>query len=342
MRCDIIVAVWNQLDVTRQCFESLVKNTDCPYRLIIIDNASDNTTKDFLDKFSASSGLDAKIIRNAQNLGFTKAINQGFAISDADFVCVLNNDTLLTKGWLSELVNIAESHDKIGIINPSSNNLGERLMKGETAEWHNKKLSKDKGRYAQLDSCIGFCMLIKRAVIDKIGFFDEVYSPGNFEDTDYCRRAQQADFICVRARGVYVHHFERTSHKLCRDADILFKKNQNIFYERWGKTKRLLYIIKEEPISYTKLKKEIFESIKPGVYVSIFCDKDLPSLFNEDDYFNLAVFKFSRIFFSFDLLGKILFKKKKFDKIFVFNNFYFTLLKLLQKFHRAEVLFQNG
>ena len=183
MLCDIIIPVWNQLALTRDCIESIFKNTASEdYRIILVDNASDDETKNYLDGLNRAWPKQIALIRNEKNLGFIKAVNQGIAVSQAPYACLLNNDTLVTKGWLKEMIAIAESSDDTGIVNPSSNNLGQKPNQGEPLELYAEKISKESGQSIELGAAVGFCMLIKRKVIEKIGVFDEIYGTGNFDD----------------------------------------------------------------------------------------------------------------------------------------------------------------
>ena len=116
MRCDIIIPVWNQLERTRECIDSVRENTRASYRLVIIDNASDKPTKEYLESLrGALPGIVLK--RNKDNLGFIKVVNQGMKESNSEYVCVLNNDTVVTAGWLSEMIGVAGSEGGIGVVN---------------------------------------------------------------------------------------------------------------------------------------------------------------------------------------------------------------------------------
>ena len=154
MDCDIIIPVWNQLALTRDCIESVRKNTGGGYAIIVIDNASGEETAQYLDNVRSEGSPRVSIIRNKKNLGFIKAANQGIAASSAPYVCLLNNDTLVTKGWLKEMVAISESADDIGIVNPSSNNLGQKPAGGEPLELYAEKISKESGQSIELGAAV--------------------------------------------------------------------------------------------------------------------------------------------------------------------------------------------
>ena len=124
-RCDIVIPVWNHLEMTRDCVNSIKEHTRFPYGLIIIDNASDKQTAEYLHSLTRQSDLKVVILRNEENKGFIKAVNQGLQYSDAPYVCIMNNDTIVTDGWLSEMIDILLENSEVGIINPSSNTLGQ-------------------------------------------------------------------------------------------------------------------------------------------------------------------------------------------------------------------------
>ena len=126
MKCDIIVPIWNELDITKRCIESILENTKFAYHLIIIDNASKPDVRTYLEGIKRKIP-DLSLIRNEENLGYVKAINQGLRLADSEFVCLLNNDTIVTDGWLREMVALADNNPEIGIINPSSNNLIKKI-----------------------------------------------------------------------------------------------------------------------------------------------------------------------------------------------------------------------
>ncbi len=316
MNCDIIIPVWNNLALTRACIDSVLKNTDAECRIIIIDNASDEETRRYLEGLKALERPPVTIIRNEKNLGFVKAVNQGIAASNAPCVCVLNNDTVVTKGWLKEMIGVLNALDDIGIVNPSSNNLGQRPARGETVEVYAEKLRPSQERFAELGSAIGFCMLIKRAVIDRIGRFDEIYGIGNFEDTDYSRRAVKEGYKCVRACRAYVWHKEGGSFVRTKEFDSAFKRNKAIYEERWGKMRRILYRLAGKNASLSKDDvADILNAARMGNWVHIYMRKgsDLKGL---PGHSNILIKTFPTAFFKLRTDLKILTKKKRFDEIF--------------------------
>lgn len=333
-KCDIIIPVWNQLEATKDCVESIIKSTSYPYRLIITDNGSGDQTKTYLESLNTRRGLSVALIRNEKNLGFVKAVNQGLNMSDADYLCVLNNDTIVMKDWLGEMIRIAESFGDIGIVNPSSNNLGQRPEKGEPLELFAEKMRVNSGRFAELGAAIGFCMLIKREVIKKIGPFDEIYGMGNFEDTDFSRRAAREGYKSVRACGAYVYHRENTSFNKIKAFEEDFKRNKEIYEFRWGKPKRIAYVLDSSDRNLLKrLESESIKLARGGNRVWYYSKMGI----EVPNHSNIVSIIIPENLFYFKTALKILTKKKKFDEIFVGEERFGKVLEKLSFIHKARI-----
>jgi GT2 family glycosyltransferase len=235
MSCDIIIPVWDQLDNTRNCLEHLVKNTSYPYWLILIDNASGADTKKYLEEFAAGRPGSIRLVRNETNLGFVKAVNQGMRLSDAPYVCVMNNDIVPGTRWLENLVEFAETHRDIGLMNPLCNGHGSRTVE----EYARIVETENKDRYMEMNQCFGFCMLIKREVIDKIGVLDERFGMGGFDDTDYSMRAHIAGYGCASVHSSYVYHREHASFNAMGDRKKLVARAEEEYFKKWPRHLRV-------------------------------------------------------------------------------------------------------
>lgn len=255
----IIIPVFNQIEYTKLAIESIRKYTNIPYEIIVIDNASTDGTFEYL-----SSLGDIKLIRNSQNYGFPKAINQGIAVAKGKYIVVLNNDVIVTDRWLERLIEHFKDDESIGIIGPVSNfvsgvqvlNGVEKIysMNGVVDEkllqnFANEIYMKNKGEKFLFPRIAGLCMVIKREVIEKIGGFDERFTPGNFEDDDYCLRANLAGFKVAIARDVFIHHFGSKSFKAdgVKKYIELLKRNEKIFIKKWGATPREIFTRNKKP-----------------------------------------------------------------------------------------------
>lgn len=250
----IIILAHNQLEYTKKCIDSILTHTQKPFELIIVDNGSTDGTADYLESELARLIPEdrLRVIKNNENLGFAKGNNQGIAASQADYVILMNNDVVVTPGWLSKMVTCAEKNPRIGIVGPKSNYVsGPQLVENVSYDTKDLKgLEKYADGFAEHNSgkvtpcwrVVGFCMLIKRAVIDKIGGLDERYGLGNFEDDDFSLRASLAGYESYIAEDCFVHHF---GNRTFLAAQIDYKKSLNgnweIFKEKWGISKNVPY-----------------------------------------------------------------------------------------------------
>jgi GT2 family glycosyltransferase len=236
--CDIIIPIWNQLEYTKKCIEAIKANTDYPYRLILIDNASEDSARIYLENLKETR-CDVILIRNEENLGFVKAVNQGLKISSAPYVCVLNNDTIPAPGWLNAMVDFAENHPNAGLINPLCNGHGEMTLSD-----YAKSLAGNRGVYMEMNQCQGFAMLMKREVLTNIGYLDESFGIGGYDDTDYSMRAHLAGYKSVAVYDSYVYHRLHASFDKAGNRESWVKRNRKIYYDKWGRHLRVGFIIK--------------------------------------------------------------------------------------------------
>lgn len=255
----IIVLTYNQLNYTKQCLNSIVRQTTIPYEIIVVDNASNDETDYYLlefkrkiiDKRKTQNGLTANYCRNVQiilngdNKGFAAGNNVGIAQSKGQYVLLLNNDVVVTENWLEQLLLVAEQDETIGILGPVTNYIsGWQLVNQVNYDTNslegldrfaNEWRETNQGSIINSWRVVGFCMLIKRSVINKIGGLDIRYGLGNFEDDDFCIRAAIAGFKTVIVKSCFVHHFGSKSFRALGDKyKKLLENNWEIFKEKWG------------------------------------------------------------------------------------------------------------
>jgi FkbM family methyltransferase len=233
----IVILTHDQIAFTRMCVESIQRFTDEPYELIFVDNASSDGTLAYLNAVPG-----AKVIANPENRGFPAGANQGIQVATGRQVLLLNNDTVVTTGWLHRLLRALYSDPAIGLVGPCSNCVsGEQQVPVRYQDLHGLDgfawdwgKAHDKER-AETDRLIGFCLLIRREVIDQVGLLDERFGVGCFEDDDYCLRALKAGFRAVLARDSFVHHFGgRTFVGSGVPYDELLRTNQKLFQDKWS------------------------------------------------------------------------------------------------------------
>jgi len=123
-RVSVIILTFNNLELTRACLDSVLLRSDYPnLEIIVVDNASSDDTPDFLEGFTRRNP-DVRIVLNRENLGFAAGNNVGLSIATGDYLVLLNNDTVVTQGWVMTLLRHFQNDPSLGIVGPVTNNIG--------------------------------------------------------------------------------------------------------------------------------------------------------------------------------------------------------------------------
>lgn len=244
-KISIIVLTYNNLKLNKFCIDSILNKTAYPrYELVIVDNQSTDGTKEYLEELSKKNYSNVKIIFNDQNLGFAGGNNVGIKTCDGDYVLTLNNDTIVTRGWLTSLVKHPENNKEIGMCGPVTNAIGNEAK--IAVNYHNIRTLHEfsynytwehmNEQYCEPRVLALFCTLIKRDVIKKCGLLDERYRVGMFEDDDYAEAAKRAGYKLTIADDAFIHHFDGASFKKLKDEKYrnLFEKNKDKFEKKWN------------------------------------------------------------------------------------------------------------
>ena len=110
----IIVPCFNQLEFTRHCLRALFRHTRPAFELIVIDNGSTDGTGMYLAGVQDASPAPVTVVANASNRGFPAAVNQGLHVARGEYLVLLNNDAVVTDGWLDQLIALAWTTMKNG------------------------------------------------------------------------------------------------------------------------------------------------------------------------------------------------------------------------------------
>jgi GT2 family glycosyltransferase len=236
----IVIPVYNALNYTAHCLESIDRHTPEPHEVIIVDNGSTDGTAEWIERRDRDG-----LISNTSNLGFARAVNQGMAAAVGDPVVVLNNDTLVTTGWLTGLVGALDRDPRIGIAVPMSNYVsggqlvdpvGYEFAPHEDMEaFAADRAEGYRGSGFGVERVSGLCMAISRSLIERIGGFDPMFAIGNYEDDDYSVRARKAGFRLWVCQDSFIHHFgSRTFSLLSDEHRDLMAENALRFCAKWG------------------------------------------------------------------------------------------------------------
>lgn len=245
-KASIIIPVYNKWLYTYNCLRSIANNTsDVPYEVIVVDNASEDETGEWLDRIE-----NLVVIKNNENEGFIKACNKGAGAARGEFLVFLNNDTVVLPGWLSALIGTLQGELSVGAVGAKLLYPDGRLQEAGGIIWNDasgwnygRNDSPDKSKYnfvREVDYCSGACLAIKKEIFKRCNGFDERYYPAYFEDSDLCFAVRKLGYKVLYQPKAEIIHFEGiTAGKEVSSGVKSFQvTNKPKFYEKWQSTLR--------------------------------------------------------------------------------------------------------
>ena len=254
---DVVVPVYNAPDDARRCIDSVLAHEHEDCRILVIDDAStDPGVSTLFADLEARRLSEVVLLRNEENVGFTRTANRGMEASTADIV-LLNSDTIVTRGWLRRLRDCADSDARIGTITPFSTNAEicsfPRLCIDNPIDADDVEIvaaaiaAAAVPSYPDLPTGVGFCLFIRRAMIDEIGMFDPAFGAGYGEENDLCLRGARAGWRNVLADDAFVVHVGGRS--FAGQKSDLSRRNIAILLDRHPHyTKMVEQYIAEDPL----------------------------------------------------------------------------------------------
>ncbi|EFE7708562.1 glycosyltransferase [Escherichia coli] len=246
LNISIIVPVYNAIEEVIDCLDSVIENTPLGknIKLLVINDASpDESVYARLEKYTGLTGV--KIIHNKKNIGYTNNVNYGISLSGNDDIILLNSDTVVSKNWLRQMSIAAYQSDDIGTVTAVSNGAG--AFSVPKSGWNDMPVHLSISHVARLvsssiDSTFvttptgnGFCLFIKRELLDEIGLFDKTKFPRGYgEENDFCMRAVSKGWVNIVDLKTFVYHKRSASFK--GEKDILIEqgvtqvKNDHPYY----------------------------------------------------------------------------------------------------------------
>lgn len=236
----IVTLSWNAPQYTKMALESIAKYTSEPYEVIVVDNGSNEETLSMLRQIDDSH---VRVLYNAKNRGFGGGNNDGIAAADGEYILILNNDVIVTDGWLDRLLDPFDRIPHLGVSAPRTNKIvGQQQVVDATYndveamhQYAADRAAVQEKRGFLTDRAIGFCLCIDRKVIEQIGGFDERFAVGNFEDDDFSIRVRAAGYEIYVCDDVFIHHFGSQSFKANNiDYASTMQSNWAKFAAKWG------------------------------------------------------------------------------------------------------------
>jgi len=237
----IVVLSHDALDTTRRCLQALraAREPRHPTEILFVDNGSRDGSAEFL-----AAQPDVELIRNAANVGAPRARNQALARARGRWIVFMDNDAIVPPGWLGRLLHHAAVDPTTGCVGPVSDRCAHH-QQIEVPPWLDlsdpaalAELSErnhaDQRRLCRFSRMLSsFCILVRREVIERIGGFDERFSPWGFEDDDFTARCTLAGFRNRIALDVFVRH-EAYAHQDADQNRALLRRNWQRFAAKWG------------------------------------------------------------------------------------------------------------
>ena len=222
----ICILTYQARDYLRQCLQSLAENTALEYEVIVLDNGSQDHVAEMVEQEFPG----VRLIQNQSNEGYTKPMNQAMRVGTGRYLCQLNPDTLILPGAIDRLVDFMDTHLEVGICGPKVLNRDLTLQKpcrrGESRPWavisYFTGLARlfpksplfgqylmsymDEDQIHPVAGVAGSCMLIRKEVVEQIGYMDEQFFAYQ-EDADYCLRAHQTGWEVYYMPEAQIIHY---------------------------------------------------------------------------------------------------------------------------------------
>jgi GT2 family glycosyltransferase len=237
---DVIVPIYNGLDETKTCIDSLLNcENNFEYRIILINDHSPNEEINNLLEHIDSNKVF--VLRNEKNLGFVKTVNKGMRFSEND-VILLNSDTIVTNYWIDKLNRAAYSNEKIGTVTSLTNNgtitsvpvfnQDNLLPKGYSVEEFSYLIERISNKtYPVIPTAVGHAVYIKRKVLDIVGYFDEEsFGRGYGEEEDFSCRVIKKGYKNILADDTFIFHYGSTSFK--KEKERLIHQNKKKLHKK--------------------------------------------------------------------------------------------------------------
>lgn len=246
---DVVVPVYNALEDVQACLNALADVPGCyPVQVLVINDGSDAPTSAWLREVCSDQGQDEgrgqdqgqgkglsqgrvrfRLIEHEDNQGYTRAVNTGLRASEAPYVVTLNSDTIVTPFWLDGMIACLQSDARLGIVGPLSNAASWQnvpALYGPDGQFGINALPEgmrpadmagivrrvSRRSYPRTTFVNGFCFMLRRAVLEAVGYMDEAAFPTGYgEENDFCIRAQDAGFGLAYVDDVYVFHAKSKS-----------------------------------------------------------------------------------------------------------------------------------
>jgi GT2 family glycosyltransferase/SAM-dependent methyltransferase len=235
----IILVFYNKAHLSLLCLDSILENADVPYEVVMVNNCSSDETNRLLERVGG-----ATIINNTANLGFGDACMQGAEQARGEYLCFLNNDTLLQPHALSSALASFREGSKVGVVggkillaNGSLQEAGSMIWSDGSALGYGRGDDPNLPQYEfrrPVDYCSGVFWVTTQALFRQLGGFSRMFSPAYYEDSDYCMQAWEAGYSVLYEPTAIIRHYESASSDGNEAAKPAMAINQQKFRDKWN------------------------------------------------------------------------------------------------------------
>ncbi len=243
-KISILILTYNNFLINRLCLKSIYCNTTYPnFEVIVVDNASHDETPAWLRCFAAGH-TNLKLILNSENLGFAGGNNQAAREANGEYLVFLNNDTVVTKGWLERLLAHMQSDPRMGLVGPVTNSTGNeaRILVNYTSPKEMEAFAATRakslaGQSFDIRMLAFYCVITRKDQYETIGGLDERFLVGMFEDDDLAVRYHEKGLRVVCADDVFIQHFQGASFGKLENTQYnrVFEENRRKYEEKWNR-----------------------------------------------------------------------------------------------------------
>ena len=222
----ILIVNWNARENLKECLDSLFKIDYPDFETVVVDNGSSDDSVRMLEKHFPK----VKIVKSRKNLGFAGGNEYGLKYCKGKYILFLNNDTLVTKSFLTELVSFIEKDEKLTVVQPTIlfhrpgeslhgkiNSVGSFILNSGFLyhlNYGKEFIEKDYGESYEIYTAYGACFLANRKLVNKLGLFDPEYF-AYFEETDFSHRVWLSGHkMKIYTKAVIYHKGAKTAQKL--------------------------------------------------------------------------------------------------------------------------------
>ncbi len=245
---DIIIPVFNAPDLLRKCVTAIRANTllsPSNWRIAVAyEKDSDGPTKDLIAQMQLD-GWVGKFCNSGQR-GFPHNCNQAVRNLDGEYICLLNSDVAVRRGWLVPM--LAQMEDsEVAVVGAKLIYPRDKPNVGGTIQhagvftrpnglpdhaWRGKPANLPEANVRLEVNCVTFALaLIRRSVWEELGGLDEAFVGGQFEDVDFCRRVREAGYKVIYQPQAVAYHWEHGSgEEFVLQTEM---RNRNLLLKRW-------------------------------------------------------------------------------------------------------------